>query len=710
MNFSFLNSAVLWAIPLSFLPLVLHLLFRRPPRIVAFSDLRFLEKIYQRYRPRKKLREWLILLFRILTLLFLFLFFSRPVMHWSRGGGTEDSAALVILLDASYSMRYQESGISYWSRAAQLAQKALGSLRESDRSALVIFADDVFFFPGRLTNEHRQLSDKLKEFQPTYRNTNFLPPLQIAYQLLSNSGASNKTILILSDMAKHGWISTGNQPLDEKAIVRNWETSIKNYDPTVRILFSNLPGQRQNVAVTDARLFPDLYSGLLKVEVDLKNWSEETESNLPVFLDFSAEDSATLFHSKVKRQSESLVHLGSLEKKSVVLTAPLVEGEMVAGAVGVRSDSLPTDDAFYFAQPSPQKIKILCLEEPSGIAALSGESYYLRQALASPPSPFEIKTMPFNQIGKISLNEFRAVVLVNPGDLSGDSFQLLSRYIKSGGGSLFLTLGGRSNIGQLASVSGLLPCSLQEVRQTASLSLLPTDIEEEGFVQFKSEYDWGKIRVNKIVQPAINENGEAWILFSDGTPLLIFSRDRKVAVWTSSIDRSWNNFASKPVFAPLMQFILRKLSMNNTVELTPHLRVGESFKKKFSFWIKKESFDLFSPSAKTVSFQILQNELVSAPMEEPGLYALIQKSEGKGVINKIAVNLEQGKEESNLLSISDRELKMTLPRTTFQSLTSGENFSGELIAALRGKEFSRFFLAFAGVCLLGEMFFIYKKT
>src|SRR5579863_6711521 len=141
MNFSFLNPMILWALPLSLLPVVFHLFLKRPPKTVVFSDLRLLTKVFERYQPRKRLKEWLILLLRVLTILALFLFFSRPVLHWGGSLHGGDSTALVILIDASYSMRYQESGRSNWERAQELAQITLKSLKERDRSALIIFSD-----------------------------------------------------------------------------------------------------------------------------------------------------------------------------------------------------------------------------------------------------------------------------------------------------------------------------------------------------------------------------------------------------------------------------------------------------------------------------------------------------------------------------------------------------------------------------------------
>lgn len=707
MSFSFLNSVVLWAIPLSLLPIVLHFLFRRPPKTVAFSDLRFLSKVYERYRPRRKLQEWLILFFRVLTLLCLFLFFSRPVFHWGGKIGADDSIALVVILDASYSMRVQESGLSQWDRSIRLAQVAFDSLKESDRSALIVFSDKVIFSSGYLTNEHQKLIAKLVEFQPTFRTTNILPSLQMAYQLLSNSGASNKAILIISDMAKHGWIPGQNAKVEEQIQLSNQELSIKNYDSVVRLLYTSLSQWGKNVAVENVRIFPDLYSGLIKIEADLKNWGLTGESNLPVYLNFY--DDNRPFSSKSTRYSESLATLGPLEKKTVVLTAPLFEGRTCTGEIGIRTDSLPADDVFYFAQPSPTKIKVLCVEEPSGIAALSGESYFLRQALTAPPSPFEVKTIPLDELKKISLNSYPTLVLVNPGELDDESSRLLLQYLKAGG-SLLVTLGERSGISRLRSIEDFLPCTILEMKDTSALTLFPSsEIDDEEFSHFKSEYDWDKIKVGKAVQPAVKEDGEAWILFSDGSPFLIFSSDKKVAVWTSSIDRSWNNCPSKPLFVPLVRLILKKLTAHGKEDFLAQLRVGESLTKKLPSWAKQGTVSLLDQSYEQIPVRMVQNEMISAPLEKPGIYTLVQHDRTKDLAQKISVNVETRNQESNGLPLAEQELKTIFPRTSSISLNTGPRFHEELVSILRGKEFSRLFLVLAGLSLLSELILISKK-
>lgn len=705
MNFSFLNPWLLWALPLSLLPIVLHFFFRRPPKVIAFSDIRFLKKILEKYRPKKKLQEWLILLLRILSLACLFFFFSRPVMHWGLGGpgekkekpaGADDTLALVVLLDGSYSMRAQISGISLWEMAQGLAQKAFSALEESDRSSLIVFSNRIEFFSGHLSNDHQGASTKLLELSPTFRDTDIFPAFQLAYQVLSNSGATQKAILIFSDMAKNGWISP-----DGKSWVSHtpWDFAINNYDASVRVLYTDFQIAGTNAAVESFSLVSDFYSGLLKGEASLKNWGEKEISHLPLYLQLQGDSS---------QRMELNLSLEKKQSKKVSFSLPLSASDRYVGQIGIQPDLLPADDFFYFVHPSPKRVRLLCLEEPSGITALSGESFYLRQALLAPPAPFEIKTISVQDLKKVSLRDYDALLLVHPGPLERETAMEIQKFLKQGG-SLLLAAGHRKFSESMSPLSDFLPCGFGEERRVTGLTLQPVqDTEDEEFLIFQREYEWDKINIEKIIQPILKENGEAWLTLSDGTPVLIFSKDKKVAVWMSSVDRSWNNFAAKPLFPPLMRWLAARLAASHRMEASTQFFVGQPFRKKFTQTLSKEQIRLLSPQAQSIPFQLQQRELISNSLEEPGIYSFMVKGNAKESF-QFAVNINSQKGESDLTPVTQEELKKLLPKTFFQALSAGEKFEAELIAAMRGIEISRYFLLFAGMFLLSELWMVQKK-
>ena len=67
----FLSSIYLWLIPLSTLPLLIHLFYNRKYHLVEFSTIKFLKDLEIDSMKRIHIIEWLLLLIRTLIILFL---------------------------------------------------------------------------------------------------------------------------------------------------------------------------------------------------------------------------------------------------------------------------------------------------------------------------------------------------------------------------------------------------------------------------------------------------------------------------------------------------------------------------------------------------------------------------------------------------------------------------------------------------------------
>ncbi|OGR95868.1 MAG: hypothetical protein A2902_01290 [Elusimicrobia bacterium RIFCSPLOWO2_01_FULL_64_13] len=598
-----------------------------------------------------------------------------------------------MLLDASYSMRAAGSGVSRWDRSVDLAKKMFHSLGEGDRSSLVVFADEVLHSSGYLANRHQELARSLAGFSPTYRSTRGLPALKAAYALLAHSPAPNKGILILSDMARNGWEGGG----------RSWADEIEGYDPKVQILLPGPEEVPENAAVERMELAGDLNSGLLRVQAELRNYGRRPLLQLPVSLDFFGPGGSPV------RQSQVLVDLEPGERRTVALGAPFPPGAEVRGRVKLRADALPVDDDFYFSRPVPQKIRVLAVEEPSGIQALSGESYYLRQALLAPPSPFEVTTVTLAQLPRTDLSAYDVLALVNPGPFAPEVLAAL-RAALARGGALVLTLGGRTSSGR-DSWSLDWPCRMMAERPAAS-EKVSVNPELAGTVlkDFASAYEWDKVRLDRIVQPVIRDGAEPWLLLSDGTPALILSEDRRVAVWTSSIDRSWTNLPSKPVFVPLARFLFETVSGKSRSSGRPEARAGAAYRAALDSFQGRRPEELISPDGDRIPVRLSRDEIAAPPLELQGFYT---PSGGRGAPGReaaLAVNADRESGEGDLSRAEDDELEALLPGSRRVAVAGGPGFVDSVVAALRGNELGRTFLVIAAFLLLGEMLLSRRKA
>ena len=102
---SYLQPWMLWALPAILLPIIIHLLNRLRYRTVHWGAMMFLLKANKAATRRAKIRQYLLLLFRALVILFLVWAMARPIVGgWigSAAGGAPE--VVLVLLDRSASM------------------------------------------------------------------------------------------------------------------------------------------------------------------------------------------------------------------------------------------------------------------------------------------------------------------------------------------------------------------------------------------------------------------------------------------------------------------------------------------------------------------------------------------------------------------------------------------------------------------------------
>lgn len=182
------------------LPVLLHLLRRRPREVVRFPSLRFLGESAVRDTRRSQLRRWLTLLLRCLALALLCAAFARP--YWGTPA-TATHRALVIALDNS--MSQQTTG--RWSQTQRWSQQQLNALSPGDQAALLIMEPEpVWLVP--LTEDLARVRSALATASPGYYSTRYARPLRMAAETLANVPAQTKILAWAADEQRAGWRGT----------------------------------------------------------------------------------------------------------------------------------------------------------------------------------------------------------------------------------------------------------------------------------------------------------------------------------------------------------------------------------------------------------------------------------------------------------------------------------------------------------------------
>src|ERR1051325_6621217 len=135
---SFLQPFILWGIPLLAIPIIIHLLNRIRHRPQPWGAMRFLQAASRSSISQAKLRQMLVLLFRVLAGLALIFFLSRPMTGGWLGWALSPAPEVVMLvLDRSASMEAQ-AGNTGQSRREHAIELWIAAQRSYQSSRLVL--------------------------------------------------------------------------------------------------------------------------------------------------------------------------------------------------------------------------------------------------------------------------------------------------------------------------------------------------------------------------------------------------------------------------------------------------------------------------------------------------------------------------------------------------------------------------------------------
>ena len=102
---SFLTPFFLWLLPLTSIPLIIHLLNRRNLITIDFSTLRFLKLLEKESIRKLQILQILLLILRTIIILCIVMMISRPVINGIFNlQNSGESALHAIVLDDSFSM------------------------------------------------------------------------------------------------------------------------------------------------------------------------------------------------------------------------------------------------------------------------------------------------------------------------------------------------------------------------------------------------------------------------------------------------------------------------------------------------------------------------------------------------------------------------------------------------------------------------------
>jgi hypothetical protein len=562
-------------------PLIIHLSRSRRTKKLRFSTTRFFTDQFLRSYRMSRLKEIFLLVARMCLFGFLALALSQPLFVPKSGSASSrGSRAVVLVVDNSASMGYLEEGKPVFEKARGVASEILNSLKPGDRVAIVLAGrwapgTDRVLLP--LTDDLAEARQILSDLKVASLATDLSGALAVGERLIRGVDVSSKEVYVLSDLQDTGW---EDLPSEETA-----------GGSGVAFTFVRIqPAHRDNVAVTAVQhgvSSPTAGVPAAGVPIEIRpsiafqGDAARTEAKLVI-------DGAVVATQQVSKPER-----GIWAKPWFYHTARQPGWHW--GYVETGPDALPEDNRRYFSFELMEEMRILAINgAPSQVARLD-ELAFLRISLTvsvseDGRSPFRLEEKSPGELSAMTAEEMKAfplIILANVESFSPTTTAKLEQFVRAGGKLLFF-LGDQvsaadynATLASLPGKEGLLPGELirveGDVNGPLDYSIADVDYEHPALSAFtdpragkfsnvrlraywKVKADSSSVLM-KVGKETAAQGGAGFI----PDPLLCETTlgEGTVMLFTSTCDRDWTDFPSRPTYLPWIHRLVAYLSKSS---------------------------------------------------------------------------------------------------------------------------------------------------
>jgi hypothetical protein len=581
-------------------PLWLHRLSSENPNKQPFSSVMFLEPGEPRRVLAKRLQYLLLLALRIGVLLLLALAFARPALQGAAQAVLGESARLqVIVVDVSPSMGYGDR----WDRALDVVDELVDDMDSSDLAQLVA--------AGRLTRV---------VVEPTLDRASLRQALTA--------------------------IEPGLFRIDYGQIISAMDGVLRGIEIPI-VLHIVTDAQQSSSPTRFADLAPQIALELQVHDVSeagAENWSIDGMSWTA-----ASGEVAVALRGYGTGASESTValELNGAEIAREAITIPAnstvqvaFDGlELESGANRVRARLLPGDDlsvddqrALVVRQPLPRPV-LLVAGNPRAMDAV----FVSAAVEAMPELAFELQQIAPAALAGTDLSGFALIIVGDGGALADEDAEQIRDYV-AGGGALFMALG------QRAATLDQVPVTEHELLPVENFGNTTDDFAAVGSLDrthpaLRNVDELRAARFFRYLSVAPEQGDSIMVQLDDGTALLIDHAlgDGKVLLFSSSLDREWNDLPVKPVFVPWLAELSAYLTGN--LGLSSEASLGSTLSPRMAGLAGGQIFDPEGDQALGLAGAATGDEVL---LDQIGFYEIV----GAGETELVAVNTDP--RESNL--------------------------------------------------------------
>lgn len=675
----FLNPAVLAGLFAALIPLAIHLLHRGETRPVPFSNIRLLRTLQNDRMQKVRMRQWLLLLLRMLAIALIVCAFARPTYQSGTSwGGRVVPAAAAVLVDQSYSMSYRLPSGTITDRQRTRVSRLSDVFSKRDRVALIPFASTQ---REALNVSPEELSQRLTESVTSQEGTDLVGALRQAVAHFEQHPDLDRELYIFTDGARHNWSET---------------PSMSDWIGDARV-YLDVPEEAalSNAYIEEVRFSPWLASarGEMVLSVDVRYIGPAPLQNHTVDLFVDGE--------RVGRKSLNLEPQGKTQVE--LRFTPRASGHM-DGFVELAEDALPLDNRRYFSFYAPPSINALVL------GTQPASTYYVRRALNAATLSDPVLNTQSGRLDELDANIVREVdvlILCDLERLDRTQTQIVHDFVSNGGG-LIVFPSVRADVKYLNRdfLPGIMPVRIRDITgraedQTQFRTLDDAAEKHPLFADLMGQEVTDAAHFFAHFSLEAERPIESLVYFDDGQIALAsaWRGSGRSALSSFPLDLAWSDLPLRGLFPPMIHRLVREFSQ--PVDRFTAYTVGDKAHRYLEKISLEAPITAESPNGQRLRLQPARTDeryAWSVPsLNEAGVWKI---KDGERIVDRFPVNVDA--RESDIRRIGRAEIIRALGNDV-QFLTDSEGMRIQILGSRYGRELWRECLALALVLLTIEL-------
>ncbi len=663
---SLLAPIFLWLLPLTAIPLIIHLLNRRNLITIDFSTLRFL-KLLERESIRKlQLLQLLLLILRTIIVICIIFMITRPVIKSIFNiQNTSESSLHAIILDDSFSIKGNEVHIK------KTVDEILEQVPDNNQ---LLWINTISGLQYKGLREDIPIIDNL--CKTTFQSGSITNALYILNEN-SKSEFTTRELYIITD-AEHSSISS----------IHEYAEELKSYN----IYIFLVPQEEDNLSITDVNVVNEMLLPNNHVLIDVVVENNGIEDKVNNLLQLIINEMIV---------GQQLISLQSGASNTFSFKTVLSEPGIHKGMVELDGDGKIEDNQFYFTLNIPAKNKIALISDSSV------NTYYMKESLMALNKFGETLTVTEYldlQDKNLKLFQQDVVIIFNPEKLNIITDSIIEDYLYTGG-HVILIPNRNSDSNVFSYINNIAPYILENYKNL-NIQTLTSDSFQEINLNAISLNDIQELFINNIgldrnirlfkfiplpfhpeyTQIQLNDGSSIWNRYKIQTGIL--------DVFGYALNLDWTNFPIKGSFLPFCHILL--YSHNSDYDKL-YISTGDTWKHTASDYYLNTVYHTQPDNSKEIIISDDNNTFSIESLKLPGYHHLETDSI---TFDLAAVNIASDELHSQFVDIET--IRETLPKR-IKVIKINDAMMIDIKQARMGIELWRYFLYGVILLLIIEM-------